>query len=200
MEKRKAGRPPGRPVGKAIEAASVINASLTDMQTEVDKMKGHQRAMFESLMSGEDELIAILRAKKEEYFTGITKMVDQKDGGRLLTSQVTLENIDTLTPDSYERLRSICASKVRVFTGTTDYREYTDSVREYIKRYAPLALGTIVRLSQDAKKEEVQLKASKDILDRAGEREPEGKHEMIVPIQVNIMLTGEDGKTFEYKA
>jgi hypothetical protein len=195
---RPKGTGQGKSVENALQAAEQAASAVLVLDQKLDKLKDHHKKMFESIMAGDDELVVALKSGNQKWYTGITKMVDTVDGTRIYTSKLTLDSIQTLTPDSYERLRRIASSKVRQLTGEVDYRQYTAPIREFAKRYTPMALGTIVRLSQDAKKEEVQLKAATDILDRAGEREPEPEKDIIIPVQVNIMLTGDKGEVIQY--
>jgi hypothetical protein len=198
LEKRKPGRPPGRKVKMALAAASQAAISISEMDSVVAQMKEHQKIMFESIMSGDDELIAGLKSGHTEWFTHIAKGVKDKEGNYVPTSKVTLENVHDLDTESYQRLVRICAAHVRQHMGNEDYRQYTDPLKEYIKKFAPMALGTVVSLARDGLKEETRLKAAKDILDRAGEAASEPEKDIIIPVQVNIMLTGEDGKVVSY--
>ncbi len=192
------GRPAGKSVGLALEAAQTAASAINVLDQKIDKLKDHHRLLFESIMSGDDEVTAAIRSGNQKWFTGITKRVETVDGRMVFTSALTLKSLEELTVASRERLNKICAANIRNLTGTHDYREFTLPIREYIKRYAPMALGTVVKLSQEAKKEEVMLKAATDLLDRAGEREPEPEKEIIVPVQVNIVLTDDKGKKVEY--
>ncbi len=196
--KRKPGRPPGRKITMALEAASKAAESISEMDSVVALMKDHQRILFESIMSGDDELVACLKAGQNEWFTYIAKGVKDKEGEYVPTSSLTLSTIDDLDFDSYQRLVRICASHVRQISGTDDYQKYTLPLKEYVKRFAPMALGTIVGLSKNAQKDEVKLKAAQDILDRSGEKAVEPEKDIIIPVQVNIMLTSDDGKVVQY--
>ncbi len=188
-------------IGKAMEAASVAAVSIRDMDQWTSKMNEKQKTLFESLMSGDDELISCIKAGHQDYYTGITKLLTNKPGidpQRIMSHSVTLENVYDLTSEDYERLRRICASKVRYLSGTDDYRNYTAPIREYIKRFAPMALGTVMDVMQNATKDDIRLKAAKDLLDRADERGND--KDIVVPVQVNIVLTNKDGTTTAYQA
>ena len=188
----------GRPVGKAMAAAASAALSVAEMEREMTRMTDQNRLMFESVMSGDDELTAALKSNHTEWYTGITKLLTNKDGSRVMSGKVTLANKDDLAPEDYHRLVRICSSQVRIYAGTSDYRQYTRPIREYIQRFAPMALGTVMDVMQNGSKDETRLKAAKDLLDRAGEKEPERQADIQVPVQVNIMLTDQNGHAVKY--
>ena len=198
MEVKKRGRPKGHKITQALVKAEEAARTIEEMDGVVSLMNPQQKLLFESIMSGDDELISCLKSGHNEWFTGITKKLDNSDGTYVYSSAVTLENVRDLTPQSYSRLLSICRSQVRKVTGEDDYRIHTEPIKEYIKKFAPLALGTIIGIATGGEKEENRLKAAKDILDRAGEAAQEPEKDTILPLQVNIMLTQSDGTVVDY--
>jgi hypothetical protein len=209
-EPKSNGRSPGRPPGvgnkKGLESGKVITAIkkasaaavvIGEMNDVVSKMNDYQKVLFESIMSGDDDLIATLKCGQTRWFTGITKIVYLEGHIALETDKLNLSNVKDLEKESYERLLRVCGSQVRHKLGTSDYREYTLPIKEYIQRFAPLALGTIVDIAQNSK-DDTRLKAAKDLLDRAGEGAREPEKDVIIPVQVNIMLTSDSGKVTSY--
>ena len=187
------GRPKGRKVTQALEAANEATVSIQKVESVVSRMSERQRAFFESVMAGENEVVSILRGGYENCFTGITKVLYLKDKTPINSDKITVDNVDDLEYESYFRILTICQSRVKQIMGKDDYREVTEPIKEYIKRFAPLALGTVVGIAQHGVKEENRLKAAKDILDRAGETAQVPEKDVVVPVQVNIMLTNQDG-------
>jgi hypothetical protein len=199
-EKRKRGRPAGRSITNALKLVSPAVEKVKDLDFAIDKMPEKHKRMFESLLAGDDELITALKSDYTSWFTGITKMVTLVDGTRFLTSKVSLDNVSLLDEQSYERLRSICASQVRRISGIENYLDYVKPVREFAKNYAPMAFGQIVNLSKNSKKDEMKYKASNKILELAGERPPEAtRGEVTIPVQLNILLTQNDGNIVKYQ-
>lgn len=197
MEERKkhaGGRPKGKKLEKALVAANFAAQSVKEVETVTENLDPRMKKAFESIMAGDDELVVALKAGYPEWFTGITKNIEKTDGTSIYSAKITLEDLPDLTPASYSRLRSICAAKVRQYCGDFDYRASIGPIRDYIKKLAPLALGTVVELATSAVREEVRLKAATDLLDRAGEKEPEPERDIVIPVQVNIVLTGEHGE------
>ena len=117
----------------------------------------------------------------------------------IMSDKVTLRNKDELCEEDYMKLVKICASAVKNYAGTDDYRMYTKPIGEYIKQFAPLALGTVMKVMQSAPKAETRLKAAQDLLNRSGEKEPDRVADVQVPVQVNIMLTDQKGNTVKYE-
>lgn len=184
----------------AVTAAAEASAAIQDMETAIAEMTPNQKGIFESVMSGDEPVITALKTGNTGWFTGIVKKVFIKDEpGPFNSTDVSLENIYELADNSYTYLNRVCSTRVRQFMRDEDYHKHISTVREYLKRFAPLALGTIIDIAQNGEKEENRLKAAKDLLDRAGEREPEPEREMVVPVQVNIMLTDGKGKVVQYE-
>lgn len=189
---------PKRKIAMALKSASEAIVSISEMDDVVSKMNDKQKLLFESLMMGDDELVAAIKSGHTAYFTGITKVVHDKNGKPLNTKDVSLENVTTLDNDSYQRLLRICTAQVRFVLATDDYRKYTVPIKEYIARLAPLALGTISALARNGVKEETRFRAAKDLLDRAGEGAREPEKDIIIPVQLNIVLTQKDGSEVQY--
>ncbi len=209
IPKRGKGRPPGaknllpskprvkklRPFAAALEASGKAAENVMAMEEAMASLSDPTRLLFESLMMGNDELVSALASGNSAFFTGISKMVTLKDGTRMLTSAVTSSNVHELDQESYNKLNRYCASQIRRMTAVYDYRRFTAPIREYIQKLAPMALGRIANIAQFGKKEENQLKAAQDLLDRAGEIAPAPEKDIVIPVQVNIVLTEGDGRT-----
>jgi hypothetical protein len=193
------GRPKGRKITKALASATKATLAIKEMDSAVALMSTPQKTLFESLMSGDDELVAVIKAGYTSWFTGVSKKVTTKDGEELRTSEVTFDNVHDLDPLSYQRLLKLCIARVRQTLAVDDYRQYTDPIKDYFQRFTPLAMGTIVSIAREGKKEETKLRAAQDILDRAGEKATEPEKDVIVPVQVNIQLTSDDGRVTELK-
>lgn len=196
-EKKKAGRPPGRKITLALEKAAVATETIHEMTNVVEQMSENQRLIFESLMNGDDELTVALKSKNTNWFTGIAKVVYTAEGKPMNTREITLENMHDLADDSYQRLLRLCKTRVSQFT-MSDYNATLIPIKEYLKKFTPMALGTIVGIARDGLKEENRLKAARDILDRAGEKAAEPEKDIVVPVQVNIVLTNTDGSQVQY--
>lgn len=194
-KKHAGGRPRGRKIEIALASGEVAATAIQEMGVVVDTMNPQQKLLFESVMSGDDALVTALKSGNTQWFTGITKKLFDSDGGSLAPTHVTLENVHDLDQRSYTRLLTICESQIRNVTGNVDYRLHTEPIKEFIKRFAPMALGTIVGIAQAGVKEENRLKAAKDLLDRAGEAAEAPDKEITIPVQVNIMLNQNDGTT-----
>lgn len=192
VQKKKKSR---RKLFQALEASAALTGEL---QAVTEQMSDRQKKIFESILAGDDDLTAALKSGANNFFTGVARIVYTESGRKMDTEDVTLENKDFLDKDSYERLNRLCASQIRKAFATDDYRKYTNPIKEYIKRYAPIALNTIVDLTKNAKKEDVRLRAAQDLLNRGGEGATPPERDVIVPVQLNIMLTGEKGNIIKY--
>lgn len=197
-QKHAGGRPKGRKLTIAVEKASQAVTAIAEVDSAVALLNENQRLIFESIMTGDDALQTALKTGNQQWFTGVARKVDLLDGSQCYTTTVTAETSVDLTDASYQRLLRLCESQVRNIMGTDDYRKYTIPIREYVKRFAPLAFGVVVDIAQNGVKEENRLKAANSILDRAGEREPEPEKDVVIPVQVNIQLTQQDGSIIAY--
>ena len=73
MPRRKLTGTSGPPLGMALVAGSNAAKAIIDMEKEKARMNDNVKALFESLMSGEDELTASLRSNHQTFYTGCTK-------------------------------------------------------------------------------------------------------------------------------
>lgn len=197
--KRGRGRPKGRKVFQALEAASSAAVAIEKLDDTISKMVGDQKLMFESVLAGDDSLITALKSHNERWFVGITKLLTNSDGSRIMSNKLTLENVNLLEDRDYCRLVRLCDSMVRHNMGGVDYSQYIEPIKKYAERYAPMAFGNIMNIANNSTKDDVRLKANNKILELGGVRAPEvEKGDTIIPVQLNIMLTSNDGTTTQY--
>jgi hypothetical protein len=195
MSRHKGAPTKGRSITIALKAADGAVQKINEMDSVIEHMTPKQESLFKAMMSGFSPLECAIMAGYQSWYKGISKNVKLKTGEWFKTADITLNNISLIDESNIEHLNSICSSQIRKITAEEDYRKYTDPVREFFQRLAPLAAMTINGIREDVKvKPETRLKAAKDMLDRAGQKAPEEKADVVIPVMVQINLTGKDGE------
>jgi len=196
---KKRGRKPKKPkgVGKAIVATKT---AIEEAKEIFSKMGDRNRALFVSLSSGEDELVALLKAGHRHGITTIAKVVylkeDDPETGKpkaLLTKHLSLENVCNLDAFSYERLLRIAKTEVKHIVGKTDYHDFVCDITGLFKLLAPEQLAVLASISgKPTAKDSDRIKAATAILDRANYKGPggDGGKESPMPVQVNVVIGG----------
>jgi hypothetical protein len=156
-------------------------------------MSDRDRKIFVSLTSGDDALIAMLKAGYYNGIATIAKIVYTKDGKPLETKKLTLENVYNLDDFSYERLLRIAKSSVKHLTSNRDLSEFITDITDLFKLIAPDQVAVLASISGDkAAKNSDRIKAANSILDRAGYESDDGKNKppQVNPVQVNVIIGG----------
>ncbi len=97
---------------------------------------------------------------------------------KILVPAGTLRNWFAVNGSLYEEYQKYCNSVMNATETAKKIQDESRTVAETIKSAAPGAIQTIIDLSSNAKREQVRLGASIDILDRAG----------YAPVQKNINI------------
>lgn len=186
------GKP--RPVkSKLAKAMIATNPAVKEIQTAFDNLNDRDRKIFVSMTSGDDELVAILKAGYYNGITTIAKIVYKKDGKPLETEKLTLDNVKELDPFSYERLLRIAKCEIKHLVGKTDYRNFIVDITDLFKLIAPEQIAVLASISgKESAKDSDRIKAAEAILDRGGYESSETKKKppTLNPTQVNIIIGG----------
>jgi hypothetical protein len=208
--KRKVGCPKGTVKSKIAKALISTSSVCKDIESTFEKMNDRDRKIFVSLTSGDDELIACLKA---EYYAGIrniVKIVYTKDhidpktgeevpGGALHTRQLTIKNVEHLDEASYQRLLRVARTDVKHLVGKTDYHNLISDVKGLFRLIAPEQIAVLASIARkESAKDSDRIKAANSILDRADYKGPEaaGNAPITMPVQVNVVIGGKPKAEF----
>lgn len=207
--KRGRGCPKGTVRSKMAKALIATSAVCKDVEDTFNKMNDRDRKIFVSLTSGDDELIACLKA---EHYGGMrnivkivyTKATEKPDGsvepGKAMhTRQLTIKNVETLDEASYERLLRIARTEVKHLVGKTDYHNLISDVKGLFRLIAPEQIAVLASIARkESAKDSDRIKAANSILDRADYKGPEaaGNAPITMPVQVNVVIGGKPKAEF----
>lgn len=188
----------GRPRSKITNALIQTDNAVKQIEDTFNKMSDRDRKIFVALTSGDDELIAMLKAGHYKGIKDIVKIVYDKESKPFEVKYLTIDNVDTLDVFSYERLLKIAKSEVKHILGKTDYRNFITDVTDLFKLIAPDQVAVLASISGNVKsKDSDRIKAANSILDRAGYDTDDGKKKEIVnPVQVNVIIGGKPKAEF----
>ncbi len=177
---------------QAVDKSQAVIQSVKELHELTRSMSERQRKLFGAISQGKDELEAILTTKEYRVFNRIVKTVTTFDDRKMDVNKLTLENVHDLSGDSYERLLNLCRAEVKHQLGGMLPENYRQDISEYFRIIAPEAYGVLVELMGDKKMPAaVRLKASMEVLDRAGYESRKTKTEQKMPVSVNILFNAQ---------
>jgi hypothetical protein len=181
---------PGRKVAVALGS---LQAAINTTTEYMAAMSDRQRKMFIHLSTGKDALQSFFLSgmnEKRPFYT--IKIVYLNPKKPKKASDLTLDDLPKLTPESYARLLRFCESEVASMLGNKNYKDYIIDVQHMFALVAPEMMGVLteVALNPEARGAD-RVKAATDLLDRAGYEKSQKGQAPIMPVQINIRFDKE---------
>lgn len=186
-------KPTKKKLALAMQKHTEAMEKVADLQKIMAKMSPRQRQIFACLSRGMDALRVVMEIGEQRFYAGVVRNVYLRDGTRVLARKLTKDQVDDLSYESYQRLLSICEAGLRRELGGMVPQKFANDITEFFRVMAPDAFQVLAGLMHGDWNGQkvtppVALKASTEILDRAGYEKRASKASKELPVTVNIIM------------